>query len=316
MGIITLRLFKRKPFRPPSVRASTWKFRSCEASKAGIDYGGFRAQMESLGGRKIVGEMLSRDVLRPSNSGAITSKLGHLDSRRYERYFFSGMAVLILGTVFLGFAKTYFLAGMFRAPLPNWVIHLHGAAFTTWILLLIVQTSLVSAGRVDVHRRLGVAGFALACVMVVLGAMAGTDLLRRDGGGLGVNAKAFYAGTLGDMVIFGTLIFAAFRARFNPAAHKRLILVATITLLEAAINRWPFAIIERAPFMIDVFAYTFLLLLVAYDLWSMRAVHRATIWGGLFLVVMQQLELPIGKTAVWQNFATWALERAKSIHGG
>jgi len=118
------------------------------------------------------------------------------------------------------------------------------------------------------------------------------------------------------MVIFGTLIFAAFRARFNPAAHKRLILVATITLMEAAINRWPFAIIERAPFMIDVFAYTFLLLLVAYDLWSMRKVHRATIWGGLFLVVMQQLELPIGKTAVWQSFATWALERAKSIHGG
>ena len=118
------------------------------------------------------------------------------------------------------------------------------------------------------------------------------------------------------MVIFGTLIFAAFRARFNPAAYKRLILVATITLMEAAINRWPFAIIERAPFMIDVLAYTFLLLLVAYDLWSMRAVHRATICGGLFLVVMQQLELPIGKTAVWQSFATWALERAKSIHGG
>jgi hypothetical protein len=245
------------------------------------------------------------------------AKLDHTAARRqYERYFFSGMAVLILGTVFLGFAKTYFLAGVFRAPLPSWVIHIHGAAFTSWILLLIMQTSLVSAGRVDVHRRLGMVGFGLACVMVVLGAMAGTDLLRRDGTGFGVNAKAFYAGTLGDMVIFGTLIFFAFRARFNPAAHKRLILIATITLMEAAINRWPFAIIQRAPFMIDVFAYCFLLLLVAYDLWSIRKVHRATMWGGLFLVVMQQLELPIGRTAVWQSFATWALERAKSIHGG
>ena len=167
----------------------------------------------------------------------------------------------------------------------------------------------------DVHRRLGIVGFGLAGVMVVLGAIAGTDLLRRDGTGFGANAKAFYAGTLGDMFIFGTLILFAFRSRFNPAAHKRLILIATITLMEAAINRWPFAIIERAPFMIDVFAYTFLLLLAAYDLWSMRKMHRATIWGGLFLVVMQQLELPIGKTDVWQSFATWALERAKSIHG-
>jgi hypothetical protein len=86
--------------------------------------------------------------------------------------------------------------------------------------------------------------------------------------------------------------------------------------MEAAINRWPFAIIERAPFMIDVFAYSFLLMLVAYNLWSMRKVHRATLWGGLFLVVMQQLELPVGKTAVWQGFATWALDRVKSISGG
>lgn len=237
-------------------------------------------------------------------------------ARNHERFFFSGMALLIFGAVFLGFAKTYYLAGVFHAPLPSWVIHVHAAAFTSWILLLIVQTLLVSAGRVDIHRRLGMFAFGLACVMVVLGGMAGTDLLRRGGGGFGVNAKAFYAGTLGDMVIFGTLIFFAFRARFNPAAHKRLILIATITLMEAAINRWPFAIIERAPFMIDVFAYTFLVLLVAYDLWSMRKVHRATMWGGLFLVAMQQLELPIGKTAAWQSFATWALERARSIHGG
>jgi hypothetical protein len=144
------------------------------------------------------------DVLRPSHSVASATKQDPTSpNRQYERYFFTGMSVLILGAVFLGFAKTYFLAGVFRAPLPSWVIHIHGAAFTSWVLFLIVQTSLVSAGRVDVHRRLGIVGFGLAGVMVVLGAMAGTDLLRRDGTGFGVNAKAFYAGTLGDMFIFG-----------------------------------------------------------------------------------------------------------------
>src|SRR5262249_49643292 len=167
------------------------------------------------------------------------------------------MAVLILGTVFLGFAKTYFLAGLFSAPLPSWVIHVHGAAFTSWILLLIVQTSLVSSGRTDLHRRLGMFGFGLACVMVVSGVMAGTDLLRRDGAALGVDAKAFYAGTLGDMAIFATLVYFAFRERFHPAAHKRLILIATITLIGAAISRWPFPIFQRSPFMIDVVAYFF-----------------------------------------------------------
>jgi hypothetical protein len=190
------------------------------------------------------------------------------------------MALLIFGTVFLGFAKTYFLAGIFRAPLPSWVIHVHGAAFTSWVLLLIVQTSLVSTGRTDIHRRLGMFAFGLACVMVVLGVMAGTDLLRRNGAAMGAGAKAFYAATLGDMVIFGTLVYFAFRERFNPAAHKRLILIATISLLEAAVNRWPFAIFHQSPLMIDVVAYSFLIFLVAYDLWSTHRVHRATIWGG------------------------------------
>jgi hypothetical protein len=242
-------------------------------------------------------------------------KLNRARARNHERLFFSGMALLIFGAVFLGFAKTYYLAGVFRAPLPSWIIHIHAAAFTSWILLLIVQTLLVSAGRVDIHRRLGMFAFGLACAMVILGSMAATNLLLRDGAALGADAKTFYASSLGDMVIFATLIVFAFRERFNPAAHKRLILIATITLLEAPINRWPFAIIQRAPIMIDVFAYSFLLLLIAYDLWSTRKVQRATLWGALFLVVIQQLELPIGRTAVWQSFATWALSHAKSIHG-
>ena len=67
--------------------------------------------------------------------------------RRFDHIFFSCMAGLILATVFLGFARTYYLAGIFHAPLPSLIIHLHGAAFTCWILLLVTQTSLVAAGR-------------------------------------------------------------------------------------------------------------------------------------------------------------------------
>jgi len=43
--------------------------------------------------------------------------------------------------------------------------------------------------------------------------------------------------------------------------------------------------------------------------------YHATMLGALFLVVMQQLDLPIERTAVWQSFARWALEQAKSIYG-
>ena len=112
--------------------------------------------------------------------------------RRYDHLFFSALALLLLATVFVGFARSYYLAGVFRAPLPTRIVHLHGAAFSCWILLLVVQTSLVFADRVDIHRRLGIAGFLLAVLMVVLGVLAATDSLVREAGPPGSDPKYFY----------------------------------------------------------------------------------------------------------------------------
>jgi len=248
-------------------------------------------------------------VAHPSNP---TKPPIGLPGRRYDHLFFSAMALLILATVFVGFARTYYLAGMFRAPLPSLIIHLHGAAFSCWILLLVTQTSLVSAGRVDIHRRLGVAGFLLACLMVTLGVLAATDSLVRHGGPPSLDPKLFYVIPMTDMLIFATLVFFAFRARSNPPAHKRLILVATVALMIAAIARWPLAIIDRnPPAMGALFSYIFLFILVAYDLWSTHKVHRATLWAGAFLIFVQQIRIPIGKTGAWQAFATWAQSLAR-----
>src|SRR6267143_465499 len=124
-----------------------------------------------------------------------------MPGRRYDHLFFSLMALCMLATVFVGFARTYYLAGVFHAPLPSLIIHLHGAAFSCWILLLVTQTSLVSAGRVDIHRRLGIAGFLLACLMVILGVLAATDALAREVAP-GGDAKFFYIIPITDMLIF------------------------------------------------------------------------------------------------------------------
>jgi hypothetical protein len=226
--------------------------------------------------------------------------------RRYDHFFFSGMALLLLVAVFVGFARTYYLAGMFHATLPSVIIHLHGAAFSCWILLLVTQTSLVAAGRVDIHRRLGVFGFLLACAMVVLGVLAGTNSLARGFAPPGLDAATFYVVPITDMLIFSTLVFFAFRNRSNPAAHKRFILIATIGLMIAAVARWPFAPVYRNPIAAALVTYLFLLLLVGYDLWSIRKVHRATLWAGAFLIVVQQIRVPIGMTAARHTFAAWA----------
>jgi len=236
-------------------------------------------------------------------SGTLKSSIA-VPGRRYDHFFFSGMVLAMLATVFVGFAHSYYLAGVFHAPLPNLLIHLHGAAFTCWILLLVTQTSLVSAGRVDIHRRLGIAGFLLGCAMVILGVLAATDSLARSAGPPGRDPQAFYIVPMMNMVIFAALLFFAFRARRDPAAHKRLICIATGSLLIAAIARWPFPIVQGKAMIAGLFSYIFLLLLAAYDLWSTRKVHRVTLWAGTFVIVLQHICYPIGHTAAWHAIAS------------
>src|SRR5260370_9948979 len=125
-----------------------------------------------------------------------------LPGRRYDHLFVAAMALRVLATFFGGFARTYYLAGVFHAPLPSRIIHVHGAVFSCWILLLVTQASLASAGRVDIHRRLGIAGMLLACLMVIVGVLAANDLLMR-GGRAGLDAQVFYIVPLTDRLIFG-----------------------------------------------------------------------------------------------------------------
>jgi hypothetical protein len=73
----------------------------------------------------------------------------------------------------------------------------------------------------------------------------------------------------------------------------------------AAIGRWPFSLVHRNAIMAGMCSYIFLLMLAAYDLWSTRKVHRATLWAGAFLIVVQMIRIPIGKTAAWHTFASW-----------
>jgi len=238
---------------------------------------------------------------------------------RLDNLFFSVMAGVILVSVFVGFAPSYYLAGVFKGPpLPNVLVHIHGAVFTLWILLLFVQISLVSAGRMSVHRRLGMAGFGLACLVVVLGVLVATENLVKNYPSTPsgqVEFRAFYAVTLSDMLMFGTLIYFSFRSRFNPAAHKRLILIATLAILDAAFDRWKIPV----PWWDDrvtplLCTFPLLLLLMTYDWWSTGKVQRVTLSATLFLVVVQQGRNLVGYTAAWQSFAAWVYTHASIFH--
>ena len=86
-----------------------------------------------------------------SGTSAVTRV--QLPGRRYDRFFFAGMIVVLLAIVFVGFARTYYLAGLLHAPLPAPILHIHGALNTAWMILLLVQTLLISTRNVAIHRK-------------------------------------------------------------------------------------------------------------------------------------------------------------------
>jgi hypothetical protein len=205
---------------------------------------------------------------------------------------------------------------MFLAPLPNLLVHMHGAVFSAWILLLMVQTSLVAGGRVALHRRLGLAGFALAILVFVLGLMTATDSLARHAslGARGAAVRAFYAIPLTDMLVFATLVYFAFRERSRPALHKRLILLATIMILDAAFVRWPVPATWWDIQAAQGCCGALVLALAGYDLWSTGRIHRATACAGASVIVLQQVRIPLGRTAAWQSFVAWVQNFTRSFH--
>jgi len=227
----------------------------------------------------------------------------------YDNFFFGAMAAVALMAVLVGFARTYFLAGWFRAPLPSLLVHIHGAAFTLWILLFITQIALVTARRVDLHRPLGVLGFVLAMVMIVLGTLAANGQLARHLAHPGTDTleevRAFYVIPFSDMLMFPTFVYLGYRNRFQPAVHKRLMWFATLSLLDAGFDRWPVFDPYAIP-VVNLICFTpLLLLMIGYDWWSTGKVQRVTISSAIFLVVVQQLRHPVGHSAAWQSFAAW-----------
>jgi len=229
--------------------------------------------------------------------------------RHSDDFFFAAMAAVSLIVVLIGFARTYFLAGLFLAPLPNLLVHIHGAAFTLWIILFIAQISLVAARRVDLHRRLGLLGFVLAMVMIVLGTVVASDRLARHVAQPGADTieevLAFYAVPLADMVMFSTFVYFGYRNRLQPAVHKRLMWFATLSLLDAGFDRWHVFDPYSLPLVNLITFGPLLLLLMGYDWWSTGKVQGVTVWSTILMVAVQQVRHPLGHTAFWQRFAAW-----------
>ena len=236
-----------------------------------------------------------------------------------ERRFYSGFAAAITAAVVLGFARTFF----FRAWYPEWALAhgapepfflAHGVVFAAWLVLLIGQTSLVAARRVDLHRRLGVVGAGLAVLMVVVGTVGALMAASRPTGFVNLTAPPlrFLIVPMSVIVLFAVFVSLAILNRRRPQSHKRFMLLGTLAVAEAGIARWPFAFMHMPQFLpgigpIELCVDLFLVPLLLWDLASRGRPHPVTLWGGLALIASQPFRFWLMGTDAWLAFAGWAV---------
>src|SRR2546430_3445795 len=161
--------------------------------------------------------------------------------RRLYIWFAIFMPIIVLA----GFARTYYLKGFFgNPPLPGLLVQVHGLVMTSWVVLFVAQVSLVAKRRTRTHQRLGVLGAVLAGAVVVVGVATAIAAAAR-GASPGPPALQFLVIPLGDMLVFAILVGTAlYFRRSRLDIHKRLMLLAAMNLLPAAIVRIPLHFIE------------------------------------------------------------------------
>ena len=108
--------------------------------------------------------------------------------------------------------------------------------------------------------------------------------------------------------MFGLFVAWAIARRNDPQAHKRLMLFATINILGAAFARYPVEIIQNYfPFSNFLAADLFIVAIIAWDLVSMKKLHRITIIATALTLLVQVTRFMIMDTNAWLGFANWMM---------
>jgi hypothetical protein len=230
-----------------------------------------------------------------------------------ERWFFIGMALAMLATSTAGFMPSLVHTAGRRAPI-SLLAAAHGIVFFAWVLIFLVQSSLVASRHVALHRKLGVASVLVLVLMITLAYTTTVAMVRRAfdlSGDLRIDHDPLYESIFpfSNIFIFSVLVIAALAYRRRPEIHKRLMLFANIELMPAPlahlIGHTP-QLASLSPAIVMIPISMFVIAAAARDALLAKRVHPLT-WGlALLRLLSGPLEAgPIGSSAAWHYVASW-----------
>ncbi len=225
---------------------------------------------------------------------------------RFERRFYLVATLGFAALVGWTFARTYYLKLVYRTPALSSLLHVHAIAMTGWVVLLALQSTLVSMRRVRLHRRIGVFGAGWAAFVVLLGSWTTLHAGARE-----VQAQSpAMAGTLFvmgldllQMLLFGIYVTLAIVWRRRPDIHKRLMILTVACMLPDALARLPVSFMTNGLILVGLDG--FVLLVVGIDTVRHRRLHAAFAWGAGAFIVVFHVALVTMASPAWMGFAMW-----------
>jgi len=227
--------------------------------------------------------------------------------RPADRGLFLTAAILFPLLVLVGYFKSYYFSAFFDVrPVANALVHVHAAVMTLWVVYFTTQIALIRSKNVKLHMTMGMAGIALAVLVVVVGMMTAYDShLVRGAAPPGMNPHQFFVIPVFDMSLFVTFFAGAIYYRKRPAEHKILMLMTAINFLPAAVARIP---LVPAKFML-LWAYGVpdLIVLIGFGWYTAkhRKLNKAFAAGILLLIASQPLRIALAGSKIWLQSVAW-----------
>jgi hypothetical protein len=232
-----------------------------------------------------------------------------------DRWFYVGVTLLVIFVNVVGFGPSLVNPSARTVPLPLTSLDLaHSLVAVAWLLVFLAQVTLVPAGRLAVHRQLGVLVVLLSAAFIVATWLALVEGARRGfdlSGDLVPRGTSVDPGTFlapaGSLIPLGAFVAAAVWYRRRPAVHKRLMMLALLTSTGAPIahvvGHWP----AFGAYALAGGTFMFFLPAIRDRVWEHR-IHPVSLWGAIFSWLWTSVFLiVVARTAVWRHFAEWVV---------
>jgi hypothetical protein len=226
-------------------------------------------------------------------------------TRRF--YMLTGLAMCAM--VILGFSRTYYLKAWFDTPPLTLRLHLHGFLLSLWLVTFVAQIWLVSAQRLALHKRMGFAAAILAGLVVIATYAAAIEAARLGGDRGGLTAADRLYSSLLVVTMFGALVALGIAFRRRRDIHKRLMFLATLSVLGPGITRAVALLAGHGIRDSHIAVESALLLTALLHDWRTRGRPHWVWWvGGALVIGLQWTRRLVGRSEAWAQIGNWLIQ--------